>query len=305
MRGTRLLSPTPYGDYTKGKVEDSMMEIMNKETITSLELLEQINIFRGQDGKSKLAHYTLLRTIEDEFEDEITENKIVFSEYKDKSGKQNKMCILTLSQAKQVLVRESKFVRKAVIKYIEELENELKKQQPASYQIEDPIERAKAWIKEQEEAKKQVAEAVDGTDKIISLTEIAKAWGEKYPKLRVGLTTKAINQWLCYHDFIKHKTRNTFTLLDKGKELLLPGGYVLSKSHDKDSYNWGTKMINFFDDNPELLKSFEKYIGIHYEIQLAKWDREDEVAEMELLEYEENVRAAYDDIVKGRYNALR
>lgn len=176
--------------------------------------------------------------------------------------------------------------------------------QPASYQIEDPIERAKAWIKEQEEAKKQVAEAVDGTDKIISLTEIAKAWGEKYPKLRVGLTTKAINQWLCYHDFIKHKTRNTFTLLDKGKELLLPGGYVLSKSHDKDSYNWGTKMINFFDDNPELLKSFEKYIGIHYEIQLAKWDREDEAAEMELLEYEENVRAAYDDIVKGRYNAL-
>ena len=177
--------------------------------------------------------------------------------------------------------------------------------QPASYQIEDPIEITKAWIKEQEEAKKQVAEATDGTNKIISLEAIAKAWGEKYPKLRVGLTTKAINQWLCYHDFIKHKTRNTFTLLDKGKELLLPGGYVLSKSHDKDSYNWGTKMINFFDDNPELLKSFEKYIGIHYEIQLAKWDREDEAAEMELLEYEENVRAAYDDIIKGRYNALR
>ena len=177
--------------------------------------------------------------------------------------------------------------------------------QPASYQIEDPIERAKAWIKEQEEAKKQVAEATDGTNKIISLEAIAKAWGEKYPKLRVGLTTKAINQWLCYHDFIKHKTRNTFTLLDKGKELLLPGGYVLSKSHDKDSYNWGTKMINFFDDNPELLKSFEKYIGIHYEMQLAKWDREDEAAEMELLDYEEDVQAAYNDIVRGRYSVCR
>ena len=177
--------------------------------------------------------------------------------------------------------------------------------QPASYQIQDPIERAKAWIKEQEEAKKQVAEAVNGENKIISLTEIAKAWGEKYPKLRVGLTTKNINSWLCYHDFIKHKTRNTFTLLDKGKELLLPGGYVLSKSHDKDSYNWGTKMINFFDDNPELLKSFEKYIGIHYEIQLAKWDREDEAAEMELLDYEEDVQAAYNDIVRGRYSVLR
>lgn len=283
-----------------------MMEIMNKETITSRELLKQINIFRVQEERSELRHDTLKGIIRDEFEEEINIQEILDIEYKDSRGRKQREYVLTLSQAKQVLVRESKFVRKAVIKYIEELENELKKQQqPASYQIEDPIERAKAWIKEQEEAKKQVAEAVDGTDKIISLTEIAKAWGEKYPKLRVGLTTKAINQWLCYHDFIKHKTRNTFTLLNKGKELLLPGGYVLSKSHDKDSYNWGTKMINFFDDNPELLKSFEKYIGIHYEIQLAKWDREDEVAEMELLDYEENVRAAYDDIIKGRYNALR
>lgn len=282
-----------------------MMEIMNKETITSRELLKQINIFRAQEERSELRHDTLKGIIRDEFEEEINIQEILDIEYKDSRGRKQREYVLTLPQAKQVLVRESKFVRKAVIKYIEELENELKKQQPASYQIEDPIERAKAWIKEQEEAKKQVAEAVDGTDKIISLTEIAKAWGEKYPKLRVGLTTKAINQWLCYHDFIKHKTRNTFTLLDKGKELLLPGGYVLSKSHDKDSYNWGTKMINFFDDNPELLKSFEKYIGIHYEIQLAKWDREDEVAELELLEYEENVRAAYDDIIKGRYNALR
>lgn len=282
-----------------------MNEIMKKETITSLELLEQINIFRDREGKSELRHNNLIRTIEDEFEDEITELKIESSQYKDRSGKQNKMYILTLPQAKQVLVRESKFVRKAVIRYIEELENELKKQQPASYQIEDPIERAKAWIKEQEEAKKQVAEAVNGENKIISLTAIAKAWGEKYPKLRVGLTTKNINNWLCYHDFIKHKTRSTFTLLSKGKERLLPGGYVLSKSHDKDSYQWGTKMIDFFDENPDLLKSFEKYISIHYEIQLAKWDREDEALEMELLGYEEDVRAAYNDITKGRYNVLR
>ena len=85
----------------------------------------------------------------------------------------------------------------------------------------------------------------------------------------------------------------------------MPGGYVLSKSHDKDSYNWGTKMINFFDDNPDLLPSLEKYISIHYEIQLAKWDREDEAAEMELLDYEEDVKAAYDDIVRGRYSVLR
>lgn len=105
-----------------------MNELMSKETITSKELLEQINIFRQQDGKSKLEHKTLLRTIRDEFEEEITEYKIVLSEYKDSTGRKLPMYVLTLSQAKQVLVRESKFVRKAVIKYIEELEEQIKQQ---------------------------------------------------------------------------------------------------------------------------------------------------------------------------------
>lgn len=103
-----------------------MNELMNKETITSIELCEQINIFREQDGKSKLEHYTLMRTIRDEFEEEITEYKIVVSEYKDSTGRKLPMYILTLSQAKQVLVRESKAVRKAVIHYIEELEEALR-----------------------------------------------------------------------------------------------------------------------------------------------------------------------------------
>ena len=106
-----------------------MNELMSKETITSKELLEQINIFRQQDGKSKLEHKTLLRTIRDEFEEEITEYKIVLSEYKDSTGRKLPMYVLTLSQAKQVLVRESKFVRKAVIKYIEELEEQIKQQE--------------------------------------------------------------------------------------------------------------------------------------------------------------------------------
>ena len=33
-----------------------MKVLANKETVTSLELLEQINIFRKQEGKSKLEH---------------------------------------------------------------------------------------------------------------------------------------------------------------------------------------------------------------------------------------------------------
>ena len=103
-----------------------MNKLMNKETITSLELCKQINIFREQDGKSELEHKTLMRTIRDELEEEIGQNIIVPSEYINSQGKKQPMFVLTLSQAKQVLVRDSKAVRKVVIHYIEELEEALR-----------------------------------------------------------------------------------------------------------------------------------------------------------------------------------
>ena len=121
-----------------------MNELRNKETITSKELLEQVNFFREKEYEFKakngtltetekkrgkfveLEHYDLLKIIRDEFEEEIGAGKISVSDYKDSSGKKNTMFILTLKQAKQVLLRESKFVRKAVIEYIEKLEEQVK-----------------------------------------------------------------------------------------------------------------------------------------------------------------------------------
>lgn len=103
------------------------MELLqNKNAMTSLELVEQINIFRKKGGiKNELLHKNLLSIIRDEFEEEIAGLKIQSSGYKDRSGKTNIMFVLTLSQAKQVLVRESKIVRKSVIAYIEKLEQAL------------------------------------------------------------------------------------------------------------------------------------------------------------------------------------
>lgn len=99
-----------------------MNKLREKDKITSLELLEQINIFRVKENRSELQHYDLLKIIRDEFEEEITDGKISASEYKDKTGRKLPMYILTFNQAKQVLARESKTVRKAVFKYIEYLE---------------------------------------------------------------------------------------------------------------------------------------------------------------------------------------
>lgn len=99
--------------------------IFEKEVdkITSLELLEQINIFRKQENRNDLAHYDLLKIIRDEFEEEMGIGKISETHYIHPQNRQEyPMFILNLSEARQVLTRESKFVRKAVIRWIEMLE---------------------------------------------------------------------------------------------------------------------------------------------------------------------------------------
>lgn len=95
-----------------------------KKYISSLELLEEINFFRKQEGnRTKLKHNDLLKIIRDEFGEEIAEGNISLGSYKDKQNQLRPMFELTISQAKQVLVRESKVVRKAVIKKLEEIES--------------------------------------------------------------------------------------------------------------------------------------------------------------------------------------
>lgn len=96
------------------------------ETITSLELVKQINLFREMEGnRAVLQHKDLLKVIRDEFSEEINGGKISPVTYKDRKNEDRPMFILTYNQAKQVLVRESKAVRRAVIVYIEQLENRL------------------------------------------------------------------------------------------------------------------------------------------------------------------------------------
>lgn len=108
-------------------MENQVTKLENKDMITSLELVKQINIFRQQEGnRTELGHNDLLKIIRDEFEEEIGMGKISQTLYEHPQNKQKyPMFILTFNQAKQILVRESKFVRKAVIQYIEKLENEI------------------------------------------------------------------------------------------------------------------------------------------------------------------------------------
>jgi hypothetical protein len=94
------------------------------QSITSLKLVEQINFFRlDKEKKNPIRHDSLLNIIRDEFEEEIVSQKLLECDYEGENNRKYPMFNLSLSQAKQVLVRESKIVRKAMIQYIEKLES--------------------------------------------------------------------------------------------------------------------------------------------------------------------------------------
>lgn len=158
-----------------------MEKIINKNTITSLELLEQINLFRKQEGnRAELQHSDLLKVIRDEFSEEIAEGKISCGSYKDKQNQNRPMFELTTAQAKQVLVRESKFVRKAVIHYIEELENKLK---AVTYKPMSEAQKRNIEIRERY-SKVKMAEALK------SLIPLAKS--ETYKEILVAESAKVL-----------------------------------------------------------------------------------------------------------------
>ncbi|WP_339002228.1 hypothetical protein KST09_04350 [Fusobacterium animalis] len=135
------------------------MEFLSKESINSKDLLKQINYFREMEYKEKeanntlteaqkkrghyieLQHNDLLKKIRDEFNIQVNEGKISLVEnkiiptsvegifettYRDNKGEFRTMFILTIDQAKQVLLRESKVVRKAVIQYLNLLEKRIR-----------------------------------------------------------------------------------------------------------------------------------------------------------------------------------
>ena len=132
------------------------MEFLSKESINSKELLKQINIFREMEYKEKeasntlteaqkkrghyieLTHDNLLKIIRDEFNikvNAVNKNAVknnnhyngpVETTYRDDKGELRPMFILTIDQAKQVLLRESRIVRSKVIEYLNSLEKRIR-----------------------------------------------------------------------------------------------------------------------------------------------------------------------------------
>lgn len=148
-----------------------MKLLSNNNLISSLELVEQINLFRKEDRKSDLLHKTMLEIIRDEFEEEISRQEILPSEYRSERGQTYPKFDLTISQAKQVLVRESKMVRKAVISFLEKIESQIADTKPKEFTTKELLLLQLETIERAEKAENKVLELQPKADFYDAVTE--------------------------------------------------------------------------------------------------------------------------------------
>lgn len=174
------------------------LRLIDNERVSSLQLLEIINKLRSEEyelkeelgtlteielkrGKYvKITHDRFIKTIKDEFEEDIKEEGVSFLKTIPYINEQNNQTYyfyeLDLEQARRVLTRESKFVRRRVIKYIHKLEEEIHKLRNANNSKKDF-----EWFKVRENGK-LVRRTI--TDRIQTLIPYARQQGSKnYDKL--------------------------------------------------------------------------------------------------------------------------
>ena len=140
--------------------ELSIIKLGENNTIKSTELVEIINHFRQEEARitnskyKELLHKNLKAKIEKEvealnllgFNNELNFKPV---DYIDNKGEKRPCYSLNRDGMLQMLNSESIYCRAKTIEYINSLEEKLNKKD--SYMIEDPIERAKRWIQEEQE----------------------------------------------------------------------------------------------------------------------------------------------------------
>ena len=176
-----------------------------KKTVTSLELVDQINIFRKEDGNnSVLRHADLLKKIEAEFAEEIDQRIISPVSYKGGNGQQRKMYELSGDDALQLLNSESRFVRKQTVKLIRGMEEEISKMKLPQTKME--------WIEfsmEQEKENLRLSETIEEQKPAVELKETIVASdrmitiGEACRLLNTG--KKRLMEWLRINGFLLKK----------------------------------------------------------------------------------------------------
>jgi len=189
-----------------------MQIIKHDGLVDSNDLLEKINKFRIEAGESELRRNDFNDRIADELDGLHYETFVVTN----LNSTQSTCALLDEDQCLLVSMRESKFVRRKVLNYINELQNANKIQLP---DFSNPAAAARAWADEVEA--KQVAllqleaakPALEFVDKYVDSTglkgfrQVAKLLNIKEPDLRAFLDDKQImyklsGEWVPYANHI-------------------------------------------------------------------------------------------------------
>lgn len=193
--------------------------ILVEGKMKSTEVVAQLNIFREMEGSKVKPHNDFMKSIRVEFEEEIAEGNISQCFYDTKFNKNLPQYLLTTDQAKQMLMKESKTVRRAMVQYINSLEKEVERLKVPSTYAEALLEAGRLALELEEKErvievqtpKVEYHDAVLNPEKLKNVTEIAKDLGMSAVKLNKILNKEGIiykprgkNYWLIYssHDFL-------------------------------------------------------------------------------------------------------
>ena len=226
-----------------------------KEAITSIELLEKINELRKEEAtRKKLAHSDLLKIIRDEFEEKINEGNISSVKYLDKKGEWRPMFVLTLDRARQILVRESKYVRKKVFEYIRFLENQNQMLRQALWNKQNS-----EWLQTRKQGK---LARRNETDAIATLILYAKEQGSKNADKMYLTYSKLVNNLVGINagmrDIVSFETLiNIGKLEDLFTKLIIDG--MENKMYYKEIYKEckriGNNFMAFLNADIKLLRA--------------------------------------------------
>ncbi len=175
------------------QVEVSTLPAANGAVMNSLDLLDHINTFRIEEGKTKQTHSNFMKKIRDELDEAVVDFE---GSYKGKDNAKTNCYFLPKDECMRMALRESKHVRKNMVKKLNDLlvdHNNQQQGQVAPVQalpnFSNPIEAARAWADELEQKQlahvqlQEQAPKVEYCDKVLTsegglrTTEIATEFG--------------------------------------------------------------------------------------------------------------------------------
>lgn len=208
------------------KADNTQVVLFGEEreefTITSVDLTCLINDFRKEEGNmAEKRHADLIDSIKSEINKlenaGINQRNFSLVKYTDKKGEERPCYSMNKAGILQMLSKESATVRYKTVCYIEKLEKENKQLKKESYLIDDSIERAKAWIKEQEE-KLALANKIEADKYKVTLAEtrilINDCLSLTEATISLGLKRGNITRWAREQGYL-HKTQTEVNELGK------------------------------------------------------------------------------------------